>query len=172
MNISKIFLVSAGLALATTALMAQGFGPGMMGGGRGQGRGAACFQGGPMARSLNLTAAQQASLKAVSDKHQAALDAKLKAADEARDAMRDAMRDPAVSDVKVKELHTKTSDAMMAVMLERRTMAREFEAILTPEQKAAWEAQRLQRGPGGRMGRGGRGCRSMGSAQGGCWGAF
>ena len=159
MNISKIIALTAGLALATTAtvLVAQGFGP-KMGGGQRPGQGAAC---GPMARFLNLTEAQQAESKAIQERHQASLEPKLKAADEAQDEMRKAMHNPAVSDAKVKELHAKVSDAMVAVMLERRAMMREFETILTPDQKAILEKQRQQGGQG--MGRGmgkgqGRGC--------------
>jgi len=155
MNLSKIIAWSgaAALTLTATVLAAQGFGP-MMGGGRGQAPAAQC---GPMARVLNLTEAQQADQKAIAQRHQAALDAKLKVASDAREEMRKAMHDPAVSDAKVKELHVKVSEAMTAVMLERRAMQREFEALLTPDQKAALDKQRLQGGPG--MGRGkGRGC--------------
>jgi Spy/CpxP family protein refolding chaperone len=156
MNISKIIAWSGGLALALTAtvLAAQGFGP-MMGGGRGLGIG-------PMARFLNLTEAQQATSKAIAERHKASLDAKLRVANAARDEMRKAMDDPAVSDAKVKELHAKVSDAMSAVMLERRAMMLEMEAILTPDQKAAMAKQRSQGGPG--MGRG------MGKGPGGCGG--
>ena len=162
MNISKIMGWTTGLALALTAtvLAAQGFGP-MMGGGRGQGPASHC---GPMANFLNLTEAQQASFKAINEGHQASLDAKFKVADEARTEMRKAMHDPAVSDAKVKELHAKVADAMTEVMLERRAMEREFEAILTPEQKATLDKQRAQGGPG--MGRG------MGKKPGGCGGGF
>lgn len=152
MNISKMLAWSAGAALVVTGavLAAQGFGPGMgggyggmMGGGYGQGRYA---EGGPMARFLNLTEAQQKNLKAIQDHHQATLEAKFKAADEARDAMHDAMSDPATSDAKVQELHAKMADAMTALMLERRAMDREFQAILTPEQKATL----VERGTRGR----------------------
>ena len=161
MNITKIIALSAGLVLAATALSAQGMGPGMGGpmggrkacGGRWQGQ---AF--GPMARFLNLTEAQQAKAKAITEGHQATLDAKLKAADEAREAQRKAMHDPAASDAKVKELHAKAADAMGAVMLEHRAMMREFEAILTLEQKAALEKQRAGCGFGGRKGMGRGSC--------------
>jgi Spy/CpxP family protein refolding chaperone len=159
MNITKIMAVSAGLILGTATLSAQGYGPGMgggrMGGGRGPAMMAAC---GPQA--LNLTEAQQVGYKKILEAHQTSLAAKLKAADEARDAQRKVMHDPAVSDAKVKELHAKVSEAMTAVMLERRAMMREFEALLTPEQKNSLALQRLEgsmgMGKGGR--RGSRGC--------------
>lgn len=169
MNKSKIIAWSAGVALAMTAtvLAAQGFGP-MMGGGRGPGQaGMRC--GGAMANALNLTEAQKAELKAIEGRHQAALDAKQKVAGEAREEIRKAMHDPAVSDAKVKELHAKVSDAMTAVMLERRAMMREFDALLTPDQKAILEKQRAQMGQG--MGRGmmGHGMRGQGMGPGGCF---
>lgn len=149
MNISKIVGWTTGLALVMTAtvLTAQGFGPKM--GGRTQA--ASC---GPMARFLNLTAAQQASSKVITDRHQASLDAKQKVANEAREEMRKAMHDPAVSDAKVKELHARVSDTMTAVMLERRAMMQEFQALLTPDQKATLDKQFQQGGPGMGMARG------------------
>jgi Spy/CpxP family protein refolding chaperone len=60
MNISKIAMWSAGVALAltTTVLAAQGFGPKVGGKMGGSGSPANC---GPMARLLNLTEAQQAT---------------------------------------------------------------------------------------------------------------
>lgn len=161
MNISKIIVLSTGLVLGATTLSAQGFGPGMGPGRMGGMRGGCAQPQGPMGRFLNLTESQQASFKAITERHQAALEAKLKAADEARDAQRKAMHDPAVSDAKVKELHAKVSEAMAAVMLERRAMMREFEALLTPDQKAALDQQRNQprgRGMGGRRGCGAGGC--------------
>ena len=166
MNLTKTIALSAGLILGATALSAQGFGPGksgrggmgggMMGGGRGQ----ACLT---PDSGLTLTEAQQASYKKILEAHKTSLDAKLKTANDARDAMRKGMQDPATSDAKVKELHAKTSEAMTAVMLERRAMQREFEALLTPEQKNTLDLRRLQ---GGMMGRGGRG------GHGGCGGCF
>lgn len=169
MNLTKIIALSAGLILGATALSAQGFGPGksgrggmgggMMGGGRGQ----ACMTPGA---GLTLTEAQQAGYKKILEAHKASLDAKLKAANDARDAMRKGMQDPTTSDAKVKELHAKSSEAMTAVMLERRVMQREFEALLTPEQKNALDLRRLQ---GGMMGRGGRGGRGGNNGCGGCF---
>jgi len=152
MNIKPILAWSAGgLILATTALTAQGFGP-RMGGGQLQGQAGFCA---PMTRLLSLTEAQQANLKAIEGSHQASLDAKLKAAEIAREAMRGAMHDASVGDARIKELRLTLTGATTEVMLERRAMLREFEAILTPDQKAALENQRLQGGFGQGMGRGG-----------------
>ena len=165
MNISKILLWSASLTLVTTALVAQGFGPGM-GGGRSLGQGANYLMGGPMAHMLNLTEAQRASMKGVIDRHQASLNTKLAAAAEARNAMRSAMLDPATADAQLKVLQAKVAEAQLPLMLERRAMMAEFEAILTTDQKAVLDKQRLQGGPGsgmgGAMGRGGCGTMGMG----------
>ena len=162
MNISKILLWSASLTLVTTALVAQGFGPGM-GGGRCQGQGATSFLNSPMARFLNLTEAQRVSMKGVRDRHQVSFDGKLTAAAEAQNAMRSAMLDPATGDAQLKALQGKVAEAQLPVMLERRAMMVEFEAILTPDQKAALDKQRLQGGPGSGMGHGmGRGCGTPG----------
>ena len=164
MNIPKILVWSASLTLVATALVAQGFGPGMGGGGW-QGHGAASCPGGPMARFLDLTEAQQASMKGVTDRHQASLDTKLTAVAQARKAMRSAMLDPAAGEAQLKPLQAKLADAQLAVMLERRAMRVEAEAFLTTDQKAVLDRQRLQGGPGSGMGRPmGRGCGSMGGS--------
>lgn len=155
MKLTRLIVVGTGLILGTATLSAQGFGPGMMGGmrgGRGPGMMAGC---GP--NMLNLTPAQQENQKKIMESHQASLQAKMKVAAEAREAQRKAMHDPAVPDAKVKELHAAVSEAMSAVMLERRAMMREFEALLTPEQKATLAQQRTQGGGFGR-GMGKRGC--------------
>ena len=166
MNLAKIILCSAGLSLMTSVLMAQGSGPGMAGGPcQGPGQGAPGFMGGHLAHLLQLTEAQQSPLKASADRHQASLDAKVKVAFEARNALHAAMRDPATSDDQVKALQAKAGEAQVPVMLERRAMMREFEAILTPEQQAVLKQQG---GPGAGMGHGmGHGMKH-GMGQGGC----
>ena len=67
-----------------------------------------------------------------------------------QDALRKAVQDPATPDARVKELHAKAADARAAVMLEHRDMEREFVALLTPDQKSAYEQQRQLGGPRGR----------------------
>ena len=132
MNLSKTFFWSVSFALATTVLAAQG-GPGMGGGRCGQGQ-EAPFLGGHMAHMLNLTSAQQTAVKAVADKHRSALEAKQKAAGDAHAALRTAMLDQAASDDQLKTLQAKAGEAQLAVMLERRAMMRECEALLTADQ--------------------------------------
>jgi len=166
MNITKIILLNAGLALAATSLAAQAPGPMGMGPGHpmGMGPGAACAgHGNPMAQ-LNLTDAQKTAMKAVRDRHQAALEAKGTAARAAHDAVRTAMADAAVDDAQIKTLHAKAAEAAADAMLERRAMMRECEALLTPEQKAVWAKARPQ---GGGM-RGPMHGRGPGMKQGGC----
>jgi Spy/CpxP family protein refolding chaperone len=164
MNWAKIILCSAGFSLMTSALVAQGSGPGMAGGPC-QGQGDLAFQGGHMAHLLNLTEAQKSAMKAVADRHQASLDAKIKAAGEARNALRTAMLDPAASDDQVKALQSKAGEAQLPAMLERRAMMRESEAVLTPDQQAVLKQRRA---PGSGMGHGmGKGM-GHGMGQGGC----
>lgn len=150
MNVSKNFIWSVGFALAATALAAQGAGPGM---GAGHCQGAAGFPGGPMAQLPNLTEAQKTSLKAVADKHRAALEARQKEAGDARAALRAAMQDPAAGDAQLKALHAKASDAELPVLLERRAMMRESEAVLNADQLAVLKQRQATGGPAG-MGHG------------------
>lgn len=143
MNITRIILMNACLALAATGLAAQdpghpmGMGPGAPYAGHDH----------PMA-GLNLSDAQKAGMKAIHDKHQAALEAKGKAARDARHALRAAMSDPAVDDAQLKVMQAQAAEAEGSAMLERRAMMRESQALLTPEQKAAWAKARPQGGPG------------------------
>ncbi len=154
MTLSKTFFWSVGFALATTVLAAQGAGPGM--GGRCQGQ-EAPFLGGRMASLLNLTAAQQAGVKAVAEKHRAALEARQKAAFEAHDALRTALRDPAAGDDQLKTLQARAGDAQLAVMLERRAMMRECEALLTADQLKVLKEHQPKDGMGHGMGHHGHG---------------
>ena len=156
MNIAKIILWSAGLGLMTPALVAQGFGPGM-GGGRCQAQGGLPFLGGHMAHLLNLTEAQQTSAKAVADRHQASLEAKAKDAGAARNALRAAMQDPATSDAQLKALQAKAGEAQLPVMLERRAMMRECEALLTAYQLKVLAEHQPKDGMGHGRGHGGHG---------------
>ena len=155
MRITRMMSWGTGLvlALSAAALPAQGMmGGGMMGGrmmGGGCRMGTPCPYGTP-GGFLNLTEAQQNSAKAIQTRHQASLAAKFKAAGEAQDALRKAVQDPATPDARVKELHAKAADARVAVMLEHRDMEREFVALLTPDQKSAYEQQRQMGGPRGR----------------------
>lgn len=134
-----------GLSLAAMPLLAQGPHPG-----RGPGMGHEFVR--PF-KGLNLTEAQKTSLKDVAEKHKAALKTKRDAVQEAHKTLQKAMVDPAAKEADLKVLHDSVSQAQFAMMLERRTMMLESEALLTPEQKAQWEKMRAERrehpfGPG------------------------
>ena len=114
-----------------------------------------------MMRCLDLTEAQQTSLKAIADKHREASKAKREAAMAARNAYHSAMIDPATPVDQLKTLHEKVSQAQFELALDRRAMMQESMAILTPEQKGRLEGwleahRRMRRGPGAGMGRQGR----------------
>jgi len=100
--------------------------------------------GGPGFGLQNLTEAQNTSLKAIADKHKAAMESKHKAEGEAQEAFQKAMRDPATKEADLKALFDKASQARFAALLEHRAMMQESQAILTAEQKA--ELQKRQAG--------------------------
>lgn len=145
----KLLGLVGGLLMTGAALFAQGphpgFGPGMD----------HPFEG-SMGRHLGLNDAQQAQVKAILERHKAAIKAKMDAAQAAQQAMHEAMKNSATDANALKALHQKASDAHFEVMLERRAVHQEILPLLTPEQKAKLEARRDKGGfPGGR-GRGPR----------------
>lgn len=91
---------------------------------------------------LDLTDAQKASMKAIAERHHAAMKPKFEAAAEARKALHSAMQDPAASPERLKALHDKASQAQFELALDRRAMRQESLALLTPEQKAKAEKLR------------------------------
>ena len=148
----RIASFAVALLAIGTSLSAQaprpGFGPGLgsMAGGRGL-------------RGLNLTEPQQTQVKAIHEKHQAALKAKGEAAGAAHTALFDAMKNPATDAGTLKTLHDKASSAQFELMLEHRAVQQEILPLLTPEQKTQFEklpmGPHMGRGPGRRgMGRG------------------
>lgn len=137
------FAALAGALLALGAsLSAQNPGPGF-GSGRGAGRGL---------MGLHLTEAQQAQVKAIHERHQAAFKAKGEVAGAAHKALREAMANPATDTKTLQALHEKASAAQFDLMLEHRAARQEILPILTAEQKAQFE-----KGPMGPMGMGSRG---------------
>ncbi len=142
---------AAALLAIGTSLSAQGGGPGA---GPGQDHGPA--HGGRGFKGLNLTEAQRTQMKAIHDKHQATLQAKMEAAAAARKAMHAAMAD-ANSDTKtLKVLHDQVSAAQFDLMLEHRAIRQEILPLLTAEQKVQFEkhpmgpegGRGMRRGPG------------------------
>jgi Spy/CpxP family protein refolding chaperone len=148
------FAALAGALLALGAsLSAQDPGPGFGQGPR-HGRGA-----GRALMGLNLTEAQQAQVKAIHERHQAAFKTKGETAAAAHKAFREAMANLATDPKTLQSLHEKASAAQFDLMLEHRAARQEILPILTPEQKAQFE----KRGSGmGGMGMGPRGGRGRG----------
>jgi Spy/CpxP family protein refolding chaperone len=143
----------AALAIALlafgTALSAQpgpGFGPGHgRGPGFGEGRGL---------RGLNLTEAQQAQVKAIHERHQAAFRTKGEATQAAHKALRDAMANATTDASTLKALHDKASAAQFDLMLEHRAVRQEILPLLTADQKAKFEQGPMGMGPRGGRGKG------------------
>jgi len=143
-------LAVAFLALGTS-LHAQGYGPGC-GPGRGgfdSGQGA-----GPGLRSLNLNADQQAKVKAIHERHQAAFKTKGDAAQAAHKALSEAMLNAATDAKTLQAQHEKASAAQFDLLLEHRAVRQEILPLLTPEQKAQFEKGPMGMGPRGGRGRG------------------
>jgi len=148
-----VALLAIGAALSAQD-RGPGFGPGR--GHAGEGRGL---------KSLNLTEAQQTQVKAIHDKHQATMKAKLDAALSARKALHEAMATAATDAATLKGLHDKASAAQFDLLLEHRAIRQEILPLLTAEQKAQFE--KLPMGMGAHGGRGpGFGPRSEGMGPG------
>lgn len=138
--------LAAALLVFGAMLSAQGRGAGM---GPRPGRG---FLG------LNLTTDQQAQVKAIHQKHQAAIQAKRQATQAARQEMRQAMAKAETDATTLQTLHQKVSSAQFELMLEHRAVRTEILPLLTADQKALFEKRAQGAGFGAGMGpRGGRG---------------
>jgi len=142
MTIHPLRFAATAVALLAlgTALSAQGMGPGH---GRGHGFG---FGEGRGLRSLHLSEAQQAQVKAIHAQHQATVQARLAAANAARKAMHEAMAKAPTEVATLKALHERASAAQFELMLEHRAIRQEIQSLLSEEQKASFE--KLPMGPG------------------------
>ena len=142
-----VALLAIGVSLSAQG---PGSGPGHH---RGEGRG---FMG------LKLTEAQQAQVKAIHERHQAAFKAKGEVADAAHKALREAMANMATDAKTLQALHDKASAAQFDLMLEHRAVRQEILPLLTPEQKTQLE----KRGPGFGPGMGAHRGRGPGAGRG------
>ena len=109
------------LALAALPMAAQG---------RGQGPRAE-----QMARALKLSDVQKTSIQAVRVQHHQALVLRRDAVKQAQLALRAAARDAATPEVQLRALFDKASVARFEMMLARRSIHQEVQALLTPEQR-------------------------------------
>jgi Spy/CpxP family protein refolding chaperone len=124
--------------------------------GLGMGRGMGPGEGRGLQR-LNLTEAQQAQVKAIHDRHQASIKAKIEAATAARQAMHEAMAKATTDTKALQALHDKASAAQFDLLLEHRALRQEILPLLTAEQKAQFEQHPM--GPGSGSGKGHPGMR-------------
>lgn len=147
MRIPTPYFAALAVALLAigTSLSAQGPGPGF---GAGHGHGPA--HEGRGFKDLNLTEAQQTQMKAIHDKHQASMKAKIDAADAAQKALHVAMADSTSDTNALKALHDKASAAQFDLMLEHRALRQEILPLLTAEQKVQFEKHPM--GPHGGRG--------------------
>lgn len=88
-----------------------------------------------IARVLNLTEAQQTSIKALRDKHRPEMLARREATRQAQGSLRTALQDPATAEPQLRTLHDRASAARFELMLARRSMHQDIEALLTPAQR-------------------------------------
>ncbi|WLT32667.1 Spy/CpxP family protein refolding chaperone [Geothrix sp. PMB-07] len=87
-------------------------------------------------RGMNLTEAQQSSIKAIRDKHRPDLLLRRDAAKQAQTALQAALQDSTTPEAQLRSLHDKASAARFDLMLAQRSLHQEVQAILTPEQRA------------------------------------
>ncbi|WP_257306478.1 Spy/CpxP family protein refolding chaperone [Geothrix campi] len=89
-----------------------------------------------MARALNLTGAQQASIQAIRERHRPDLVVQRDTVRRAQAALRAALQDPDTSEAQLRVLHDKASSARFELLLVGRALRQEVQAVLTPEQRA------------------------------------
>lgn len=88
-----------------------------------------------MARALNLTEAQRASIHGIREKHRPDLLLRRDAARQAQVALKAALRDAATPEAQLRALHDKAAGARFEMMLARRSVHHEVQMVLTPEQR-------------------------------------
>jgi len=89
-----------------------------------------------IAQALHLTDAQKTSIKAIHDKHQASLLGRREATRQAQTALIAALREAATPEAQLRTLHDKAAAARFDMILARRSVRQEVQAVLTPEQRA------------------------------------
>lgn len=89
-----------------------------------------------LARVLKLSEAQQASIRSIREKSRPTLAHRLEALQQTRIALRAALADAATPEAQLRTLHDKASAAQLDLMLSRRMVRSEVQALLTAEQRA------------------------------------
>ena len=88
-----------------------------------------------IAQALHLTEAQKASIKTLRQKHQAELLRCREAVQQARQALRTALQDAATPEAQLRPLYDKAAAVRFDLLLARRTLQKETQALLTPEKR-------------------------------------
>lgn len=115
----------------------------------------------PKLDCLKLTDAQKEQVKALHEKFRPEMELKTSAARDAQQAFREANRNHETTPEALKALHQKAADARFAKIVLRKEMMASVQSLLTPEQKAQWDAKRADRkgvGKGEHSGRAHKGC--------------
>jgi Spy/CpxP family protein refolding chaperone len=89
-----------------------------------------------ISQALHLTDTQQASIQSIRAKHRPDLALRRDAAHRAQTALQAALRDAATPEVQLRALYDKAAGARFEMMLARRSVRQEVQAVLTPEQRA------------------------------------
>jgi Spy/CpxP family protein refolding chaperone len=85
---------------------------------------------------LNLTAAQEKSVKAIRERHMTVQVGRHRALDAKEAALREGLEDPGLSDAQLRALLAAESEAKLQAVLEERAVFLETYAVLSPEQQA------------------------------------
>jgi Spy/CpxP family protein refolding chaperone len=86
-------------------------------------------------QALNLTEAQKASIQTIREKHRPDLGLRRDTVQQAQAALRTALQDAATPEAQLRALYDKASAARFEMMLARRSVHQEVQAVLTPEQR-------------------------------------
>jgi len=89
-----------------------------------------------ISQALQLTEAQKASIQAIREKHRPALSTRRDAVRHARIDLGTALKDPAIPDTQLRALYDRAASARFELILAQRSLRREVQAQLTPEQQA------------------------------------
>ena len=96
-------------------------------------------------KELNLTEAQQAQVKDIMEKQKPQREARWKEMRESHKALREASRGENYDAAKVRELANKQAQLKAEMTVQRIETMHQVYALLTPEQKQKWDAQRERR---------------------------
>jgi Spy/CpxP family protein refolding chaperone len=89
-----------------------------------------------ISQALHLTDTQKASIRTIREKHRPDLVLRQDAIHRARTALQTGLRDAATPEAQLRTLYDKAAGARFEMMLARRAVRQEVQAVLTPEQRA------------------------------------